>query len=73
MLGLAAYDSDEDISDDTESKHKQQQALITASAAVALPDRAPIAPVSKPTATLPDAASLFATSVDSRLLLRLIP
>ena len=72
MLGLVDYQSDEDNSD---SKPKQQQqttisAGVAAATSAGLAANAAAAPrvvLPASAAMLPDAASLFATSVDSRL------
>ena len=76
MLGLVDYQSDEDSSDVADSKPAQEHQTTTrASVATTEPAElasgtaaAPSVVLPASAAMLPDAASLFATTVDSRLL-----
>ena len=76
MLGLVDYQSDEDSSDVADSEPTQeQQATTRASVATTEPAElasgtaaAPSVMLPASAAMLPDAASLFVTNLDSRLL-----
>lgn len=75
MLGLVDYQSDEDSSDVADNKLTQKQQTTTrASVATTEPAElasgtaAPSVVLPASAAMLPDAASLFTTTVDSRLL-----
>lgn len=64
MLGLVEYESDGEREGVSESLHEQQQTVVQPSTAVT----SQTATSSATLVSLPDAASLFSSPVDSRLL-----
>ncbi len=77
MLGLVDYSSDDEVSDASDRSRENQQPSGTspgvataapAHLAPAIQSAQPAATSSTPAAILPDAASLFSSTVDSRWL-----
>ena len=67
MLALVDYPSDGDSSDAADNKPKQQTVIIP-SATTQMQPHAAVLSAPQPKPALPDAASLFSSSTDSRFL-----